>query len=389
MHEQVSDPALISKSIRVPEHIRDLIPYIPGKPIEETQRELKIKRVIKLASNENPLGPSPKALKAVRTALVDLHRYPDSAGYKLKQALAKKLGRDPKEIALGNGSDDLIHVLARSYCKPGDAMVTSEAAFSAYKIAGQILGLQKFETPMTSDLRFDLQAMAKEIKNHSNVTIVFIANPNNPTGTYVSTAELREFLMKVRKIRDGSVIVAIDSAYTEYVTAKDLEDSIDLQAEFANVVVFRTFSKAYGLAGLRIGYAIASREIIATMDKVRQPFNVNSLGLVGAEAALSDQAFVKRAKKLNIEGMKFWEKGLKELGIPFWKSQGNFLLVDVAKGLGRLGGEVYFDCLKLGVIFRPVANYGLHHALRISVGTMEENKIGLKALQTLKRRLSS
>ena len=388
MHQQ---PPLNSGSsvIGVPEHIRDLIPYIPGKPIEETQRELKIKRVIKLASNENPLGPSPKALKAIKAALKDLHRYPDSAGYKLKHALAKKLGRDPKEIALGNGSDDLIHVLTRSYCKPGDAMVTSEAAFSAYKIAGQIMGLQKFETPMTADLRFDLVAMAREVKNNSNVTIVFIANPNNPTGTYVATAELREFLVKVAKVRNGSVIVAIDSAYTEYTTAKDLEDSVELQREFPNVVVFRTFSKIYGLAGLRIGYAVASREIIATMDKVRQPFNVNSLGLVGAEAALGDQAFVKRAKKLNAQGMKFWEKGLKELEIPYWKSQGNFLLVDVAKGLGRLGGEVYFDCLKLGVIFRPVANYGLHHALRISVGTMEENKIGLKALQTLKRRLSS
>jgi histidinol-phosphate aminotransferase len=385
MHDQVS----ILASVKVPEHIRELIPYIPGKPIEETQRELKIKRVIKLASNENPLGPSPKATKAIRTAMKDLHRYPDSAGFKLKHALAKKLGRDPKELALGNGSDDLIHVLARSYCKPGDAMVTSEAAFSAYKIAGQILGLQKIETPMTASLCFDLTAMLKEIKNNSNVTIVFIANPNNPTGTYVSTNELREFLVKVSQIRNGSVVVAIDSAYTEYCTAKDLEDSIELQREFANVVVFRTFSKIYGLAGLRVGYAVASREIIATMDKVRQPFNVNSLGLVGAEAALSDQAFVKKAKKLNIQGMKFWEKGLKDLEIPYWKSQGNFLLIDVAKGLGRLGGEVYFECLKLGVIFRPVANYGLHHALRISVGTMEENRIGLKALQTLKRRFQS
>jgi histidinol-phosphate aminotransferase len=373
--------------IQVPEHIRNLVPYVPGKPIEETQRELKIKRVIKLASNENPLGPSPKALQAVKKAMQALHRYPDSAGYRLKHALAKKLGREANEIALGNGSDDLIHVLARSYCRPGDAMVTSQAAFSAYKIAGQILGLEKFETPMTEDLRFDLDAMAKEVKKNSNVRIVFIANPNNPTGTYVTRSELHAFLTKLKKIRDGSVIVAIDSAYTEYVTAADMPDPLELQKEFSNIVVFRTFSKIYGLAGLRIGYAIAKPEIIATMDKVRQPFNVNSLGLVGAEAALGDTAFVQRAKKLNIQGMKFWEKGLTELGVPFWKSQGNFLLVDVAKGFGRLGGEVYFDCLRLGVIFRPVANYGLHHALRISVGTMEENRIGLKALQTLKKRL--
>jgi histidinol-phosphate aminotransferase len=375
--------------IEVPQHIRNLVPYVPGKPIEETQRELKIKRVIKLASNENPLGPSPKATRALKAVIADLHRYPDSAGFKLKAALAKKLGRTSRQIALGNGSDDLIHVLTRSYCKPGEAMLTSQAAFSAYKIAAQIAGLEKIETPLTADLRFDLIAMAKEVKNNSNIRIVFIANPNNPTGTYVTDEELRDFLEKVSKIRGGSVLVAIDSAYTEYVTAKDLSNPLELQKEFANVVIFRTFSKIYGLAGLRVGYAIASPEIIATMDKVRQPFNVNSLGLVGAEAALGDQAFVARAKKLNIQGMRFWEKGLTALGIPFWKSQGNFLLIDVAQGLGRLGGEVYFECLKLGVIFRPVANYGLHHALRISIGTMEENRIGLKALETLKRRLNS
>lgn len=371
-------------SLQLPEHIRNLIPYLPGKPIEETQRELKIKRVIKLASNENPLGPSPKALKAVQSALKSLHRYPDSAGFRLKQALSKNLKRAPNQIALGNGSDDLLHVLTRSYCQQGDGMVTSQAAFSAYKIAAQIRGLDKFETPMTADLRFDLDAMAKEVKKHAHVKIVFIANPNNPTGTYVTRDELRTFLTRIQKIRNGSVIVALDSAYTEYVTAKDMPDPLEIQAEFPNVVVFRTFSKIYGLAGLRIGYAIASPEIIATMDKVRQPFNVNSLGLVGAEAALSDHAFVARAKKLNIQGMKFWEKGLTDLGIPFWKSQGNFLLVDVAKGMGRLGGEVYFEALKLGVIFRPVSNYNLHHALRISVGTMAENRIGLKALQRLK-----
>jgi histidinol-phosphate aminotransferase len=370
--------------LHAPEYIRSLVPYVPGKPIEETQREFKIKRVIKLASNENPLGPSPKAMKAVRVALKDLHRYPDSGGYRLKQALSKHLGRGSQEIALGNGSDDLIHVLTRSYCKAGETMVTTKAAFVAYRIAAQIQGMQILEAPLTSDLRFNLPEMLKLVKENEKARIVFIANPNNPTGTYVTRDELRAFLSEVQKVRGGSVIVAIDSAYAEYVTARDLPDSLELQKEFSNVIVFRTFSKVYGLAGLRVGYAVSRPELIATLDKVRQPFNLNSLGLVGAEAALKDQAFVTRARKLNIQGMRFWEEALSDLGVPFWKSQGNFLLADVQKGFGCSGKELYQECLKKGVIFRPVANYGLDHALRISVGTMEENRIAVKVLQSLK-----
>jgi histidinol-phosphate aminotransferase len=370
----------LQQNPEIPEYIRNLVPYVPGKPIEETQRELKLKRVIKLASNENPLGPSPKAVHAIQKALKELHRYPDASGYRLKHRLAEHLQIAPQSIVLGNGSNDVIDLLIRSFCVPGEAIVSSQAAFVAYRICAQIQGVKTIESKLTEDLRFDLPEMLKLVRGNSEVKMVFIANPNNPTGTYVTTDEVRTFLKGMMKIRGGSIPVVIDSAYAEFVTAKDLPDPLELAREFSNVVILRTFSKVYGLGGLRVGYGIAKPEMIATLDKVRQPFNLNSLALAGAEAALGDRAFVAKTLKVNREGMKFWERELEKMKIPFWKSQGNFLLIDVAKGLGRLGGEVYLECLKQGVIFRPVANYGLHQALRISVGTMEENRFAVKAL---------
>ena len=341
--------------------------------------------MVKLASNENPLGPSPKALVAIRKALKDLHRYPDSSGYRLKHSLASHLGVEPQNVILGNGSNDVIDLLIRCYCVPGDAIATSHAAFVAYRVCAQVQGVKSLEAPLTSDLRFDLNEILKIVRKNSEVKMVFIANPNNPTGTYVNEKELREFLVGMTRIRGGNIPVVIDSAYTEFVTAKDLPDPLKLREEFPSIVVLRTFSKAYGLGGLRVGYGIARTEMVATMDKVRQPFNLNHLALAGAVAALGDRAFVARGIKNNRIGMKYWERELTRLKIPFWKSQGNFILVDVAKGLGRLGGEVYMDCLKLGVIFRPVANYGLHHCLRISIGTMAENRFAVKALERVKR----
>jgi histidinol-phosphate aminotransferase len=367
--------------LHAPEYIRTLVPYVPGKPIEETQRELKIRRVIKLASNENPLGPSPKALQAIRRVLSTAHRYPDASGYGLKHALAAKNGLPPEQFILGNGSEEIMDLMIRAYCVPGDAIVTSQAAFIAYKISAQIQGMHTYEAPLTADFRFDLSAMARLVRDHDRVRIVFVANPNNPTGTYCPVDEVRAFLREVRSVRDGSVLVALDSAYWEYVTARDLPDPMELQREFPNVLVMRTFSKIYGLAGLRAGYGIASREIIATLEKVRKPFNLNSLALVAAQAALSDTAFVARSRKLNEQGRRYWEKELKRLGLPFWPSQGNFVLVDTGRGLGKSGGEVFQECLRHGVIFRPVTNYGLLHALRISFGTMEENRVAVRTLE--------
>lgn len=368
--------------ITAPEYIRSLNPYVPGKPIEETQREFKLKRVIKLASNENPLGPSPKAVAAVKKAAAELHRYPDGAAFHLKNALSKQEKVNVENLIVGNGSNEVIDMLVRTFCQTGDAIVTSKAAFIAYKICAQIHGVRTLEADIGDDLRFDLPKLLELVRRDDKARLVFIANPNNPTGTYVNSTELREFLREVSKIRGGSVLVALDSAYCEYVTARDLPNATDLFHEFPdNVIVMKTFSKVYGLAGLRTGYGIASPAIIGQLEKVRMPFNLNSLALVGAQAALSDQAFVKRAVKANTAGMKFWEKGLEKMGIPFWPSQGNFILANVALGMGKPGGEVYQACLRRGVIFRPVANYGLLHALRISIGTMEENRLALKALQ--------
>jgi histidinol-phosphate aminotransferase len=367
-------------AFQVPEYIRSMVPYVPGKPIEETQREFKLKRVIKLASNENPLGPSPRAMIAMRNELKEMHRYPDGSAYKLKRALSKHLGVQPSRLLIGNGSNEVIDLLIRTFCQTGDQIATSKAAFIAYALCAQIHGVETVQTDLTEEMKFDLGALLEKVRSSERVKIVFIANPNNPTGTYSTASELREFLKGISEVRGGSVLVALDYAYWEYVTAKDLPDPLKLLSEFPNVVILRTFSKVYGLAGLRVGYGIAAPEIIATLEKVRQPFNISSMGLVAAEAALADQAFVRRARKQNEQGMRFWEQELMRIGLPFWRSQGNFLLTDVQRGVGMSGPEVYQACLRLGVIFRPIANYGFPGALRISVGTQAENRLAIRAL---------
>jgi histidinol-phosphate aminotransferase len=375
---------MFTQNPHVADYIKSLVPYVPGKPIEETQREYKIKKVIKLASNENPLGPSPKALRAIQNVLKDLHRYPDASAFGLKKTIAENLKTAPESLILGNGSNEVIDFLIRTFCTTGDAIATSQAAFLAYRICAQIHGVSTLEAPLTRDFRFDLPAILKLTSENPKVRMVFIANPNNPTGTYVNQAEMESFLNGLAKVRGGSVLAVLDYAYWEYVTASDLPDPMALQKKFPNVVILRTFSKIYGLAGLRLGYGVAAPELVAPMEKVRQPFNLNSLALVAGIAAMSDRTFVERARKLNIQGRKYWETQLDALKIPYWKSQGNFLLADVSRGLGMRGAEVYEACLRKGVIFRPVTNYGLPHALRISFGKPEENRISVKVLKELR-----
>lgn len=367
-------------NLQVPDYIRSLVPYVPGKPIEETQREFGLKRVIKLASNENPLGPSPKAIAALRKGIGDLHRYPDGSAFHLKGALAEKEGVAREQVIVGNGSNEIIDFLVRVFCLPGDSIVTSKAAFVAYKICAQIHGVNTIEAPVDEEMVVRVDDIVQAVRSNPRAKLVFIANPNNPTGSYIRKEELRRLLREIEAIRDGSTIVALDYAYWEYVTAQDLPDPMELAREFKHVVVLRTFSKVYGLAGLRVGYAIGDATVMALLERVRQPFNLNSLGLAAAQAALTDTAFVRKAIAGNTRAMKFWEKGLTDLGVPYWPSQGNFLLLDVQRGLGRSGGEVFQACLKRGVIFRPVTNYGLPHALRVSMGTDAENKFALKAL---------
>ena len=371
--------------IQFPKYIETLKPYIAGKPIEETQREYGLTKVIKLASNENPLGASPKAVRAMQVAMKDLQLYPDASGYHLRKALAKHEEVTFDEIILGNGSNEVIELLLRTFCVPGDLQAASDGVFAAYPISARIQGVDTLFSRMTPDFRFDLEGMWKHITKNDRVKIVALPNPNNPTGTYVNDSELEEFLAEVEKVREGSVHVILDYAYMEYVTAKDLSDPIKWYNKFSNISVLKTFSKIYGLGGLRVGYGIMKPGLAKYVQKVRMPFNVSSLGLVGAEAALSDRAFVKKSLEVNRDGMKFMKKIFNDMKVPFLPSQGNFLLINTRAGFGLSGAEVFEECLKKGVIFRPVANYGMPDWLRVTIGTRAQNIAAANAFTALKK----
>ncbi len=372
-------------SIRFPTHIQQLKPYIAGKPIEETRREYGVKKVIKLASNENPLGPSPKALLAMKKAMKDLQLYPDASGYDLRVALSRFEKVPFDEIVLGNGSNEVIELLIRSFCLPGDFMVASDGVFAAYPISARIQGVDTLFTRMTQDYRFDLGAMLEQIKKEPKVKIVALPNPNNPTGTYVNEAELSAFLSEVERIRDGSVHVILDYAYWEYVTASDLPDPVELYRKFSNVSVLKTFSKIYGLGGLRVGYGVIRPELAAMVQKVRMPFNVSSVGLIGAEAALKDKEFVRKSVRVNLAGLKSMKKAYETLRIPFLPSQGNFYLVNVRQGFGMSGPELFETCLRTGLILRPVANYGMPDWVRVTIGTEAQNRAVVRTFTELKK----
>ncbi len=373
-------------SIQVSRYIEELKPYIAGKPIEETQREYGVKRVVKLASNENPLGPSPKAVTAMKKAMKDLHFYPDASGFHLRQSLAKLNHVLFEEVVLGCGSNEIIELLLRTLCVPGDQMVSSKGVFAAYPISARIQGVETIFTEMTEDYRFDLQAMLEQVKKNDRVKMVAIPNPNNPTGTYVSEAELELFLSEVQKVRGGSVHVMLDYAYWEYVTASDLPDPVALYQKYSNVSVLRTFSKVYGLGGLRVGYGLIHPEVTKYVQKVRMPFNVSSLGLIGAQAALQDREFVRKTLKANRSGMKIMAKAYDKIGIPYLPSEGNFYLINTQKGLGLSGAEAFEKSLRLGMIFRPVTNYGMPDWLRVTVGTESQNQMAIKVLQKIYER---
>lgn len=363
--------------MKVSSDILSLTPYRPGKPISEAKRELGLNTVYKLASNENPLGPSPAVLEAVKAALSEVHRYPDAAAFEMVEAYSKHVNVPKEQIAFGNGSDDLIGILIRLYCEAGDAILTSQAAFVAYKIAAQAARARTIETPLTSEGRFDLKAMAEALKNDSRIRLVFLANPNNPTGTYIGRAELEEFL---HTCAQHEVLVVFDEAYVEFVRAQDYASGLELRSTFPkHVVVLRTMSKAYGLAGLRVGFAIAPPEVIDLIHRVRTPFNVNSLAQVATVAALQDQAHVRRVLDVTWKGLDALTQAVSELGLPFFASQTNFLLIDC-----RQDSETVFTALlKKGLITRPVKNYGLMTQLRLSVGLEVENQALTRALKEI------
>ena len=355
--------------------VRELQPYQPGKPIEELQREYGLREVIKLASNENPLGPSAKALAAIRDGMAELARYPDGNGFILKQALCDKLGVDLNQVTLGNGSNDILELVARTFVQPGQEVIFSQHAFAVYPIATQAVGGKAVIVP-AKNWGNDLDAMLKAIND--NTRAIFLANPNNPTGTWIDRDLLIQFLKQV----PAHVLVVLDEAYFEYaihpaMQADGYPDGMQLLAQFPNLIVSRTFSKAYGLAGLRVGYAVSQPVIADLLNRVRQPFNVNSLALIAATAALHDQAHLENSASLNATGMQQLTDSFKQLGLKFIPSVGNFISVD----MGRLAQPLYLELLKRGVIVRPVANYEMPNHLRVTIGTETENAKFLSALR--------
>lgn len=352
--------------------------YQPGKPIEELERETGIRDIIKLASNENPLGPSPKAVKAIQEALPQLHLYPDATHYNLRAKLGARLGVDVEEVYVGSGSEEVFCTLVRSYCRPGDNTVGCGAAFLAYRVQTQVHGAEYREPKLSQDPAQELEGMLDLVDEKTRV--VFLPNPNNPTGTYLNRAQLKTML---DKLRDRNVIVLLDYAYREYARASDLPGAMEFYKQYPNLIVTGTFSKIYGLAGLRVGYATAHPDLLLPMRKVKTPFNVTSLGLLAAMAALDDEDHVRRSIETNGEGLAFLEKEFDRMGLHRWPTQGNFLLANMPKD----PNAIYQALLQKGVIVRPVAGYGLKQHLRFTVGTMPENKRMMAALGEVLRAL--
>jgi histidinol-phosphate aminotransferase len=351
--------------------VQKLSPYVPGKPVDELARELDIDpaNIIKLASNENPLGASPKALEAIHNELAELTRYPDGNGFELKKRLAERCGVSLDQVTLGNGSNDILELVARAYLAPGLNAVFSEFAFAVYPIVTQAVGAQAKVVP-AKDWGHDLPAMLAAIDGDTRV--VFIANPNNPTGTWFGPDALSQFLAAVPE----HVLVVLDEAYIEYAQGAELPDGLKYLAQYPNLLVSRTFSKAYGLASLRVGYGLSTPVVADVLNRVRQPFNVNSFALAAACAALDDVEYVTKSRNLNEVGMEQLEGGFRLLGLSWIASKGNFIAVD----LGRDSAPVYQGLLREGVIVRPVAGYGMPNHLRVSIGLPAENTRFLEAL---------
>lgn len=357
--------------IHVPEHIRTIKPYVPGKPIEELERELGITDSIKLASNESPLGPSPLAIKALREGVRNLNRYPDGSCYYLKNALSKKLGLNSDEILFGNGSNEIIELAVRTFLSPGDEAIMAYPSFVVYSTIVQAAGRRSIIVPLKKH-RHDLDAMASRITDKTR--IIFIAAPNNPTGTINTKAEMDSFMEKVPE----GVLIIVDEAYYEYVTSSDYADSMKYFRQNRDILILRTFSKIYGLAGLRIGYGIAKTSIIAEMNKVRQPFNVNSLAQRAALASLKDEEHLLRAKKINERGKKYFYKEFKAMNINYVPTEANFIYIILQDDIAH---QLYNDLLKRGIIVRPIGP----REIRVTIGLHRENKRLIGALKTVMR----
>ncbi|HEU4369211.1 MAG TPA: histidinol-phosphate transaminase [Methylomirabilota bacterium] len=354
------------------EHILGIAPYEPGKPVEELERELGIQGAIKLASNENPLPPSDRVQKAVADALASLNRYPDGSGFYLRQALARKHNVTADQIVLGNGSNELIELIVRTFLRPGDEAVVPHPSFVVYPMIVQAAGGIRVMV-MLRDHRLDLEAMARAITPMTK--LVFIANPNNPTATIVTADEVTHFMSRVPE----RTIVVFDEAYTEFAQGPDFPETLPYIAQGRKVVVLRTFSKAASLAGLRVGYSITDADAVSLMNRIRQPFNVNSLAQVAALAALEDESHTLECVRMIEAGRHYLYDEFNALGLKYVPSRANFILVDV----GRSASDIYQRLLKEGVIVRPMTPFGMESALRVTIGTPQENRRLIKALRTV------
>lgn len=357
----------------VRKNIVDIRPYPPGKPIEELRRELGIREIIKLASNENSLGPSPKVVRAIRKGVSRINRYPDGSCFELKKKLAGKLGFPESSIVVGNGSDEIITFALRAFVEEKDEVIVAHPSFLIYEIAAKICAADIVKVPL-NNFRYDLKKMKEAVGERTKM--IFIANPDNPTGSYVTRQEVEEFLEGL----PDNLIVYFDEAYFEF--TKELADFPNsLSYLRKNVIVTRSFSKAYGLAGLRVGYGISRPEFVRYMNRVREPFNVNSLAQIAAIAALEDGARLEFVRKVVSEGKKYLYKSFDRLGLAYVPSATNFILVD----LKRPGEEVFRQLLKLGIIVRDMRAWKLDNFIRVTVGTMPENKKFIKALMHIMR----
>lgn len=353
----------------VKKNILNIKPYEPGKPIEELKRELNISHIIKMASNENPLGPSKKAIKAMKRAISTVNRYPDGGCYYLKEALSRNLSVSPKNLIIGNGSNEIIELVLRTFVNKGEEVIMSEPSFLIYNIGCRVAEGLPVVVPLR-DFKADLDNIRNSITNRTK--LIFIDNPNNPTGRSVGEAEVERFLERL----PGGVIVVFDEAYNEFIEREDFPDTIRYIGR-KNIIILRTFSKAHGLSGLRIGYGIAEKEIIEYMDCARQPFNVNSVAQIAAIASLEDKQHIANSKLVISEGKQFLYKNLDSMGLNYIKSDTNFILIDV----GRTGKQVFEKMLKEGVIVRDMDAYKLNNYIRVTIGTMAENCRFIKALK--------
>ncbi|HID01573.1 MAG TPA: histidinol-phosphate transaminase [Piscirickettsiaceae bacterium] len=355
---------------RIVSQVRTLTPYQPGKPIDELQRELGLARISKLASNENPLGCSPKVVAAIEQALPNLARYPDGNAYYFKQKLAAHLGVQPGQILPGNGSNEVLELVVRTFAGPGDEVIYDQYAFAVYPLSTRAAGATGVAVP-AKDYAHDLSAMADAITARTKV--IFLANPNNPTGTLFDTATFEQFMQRVPE----QVIVVLDEAYYEYVQVADYPDGLDYLSRYPNLLVSRTFSKVYGLAGVRLGYLVGDAEIIDYLNRVREPFNVNTLAQVAGMAALDDKDFVAESVELNRDNMAWFTAALSTLKLAYIPSSGNFVTVHTGADTARINQSL----LQQGVIVRPLTGYGMAEWLRISIGTRDELEHCVDALQ--------